>query len=95
MAAMSFTSCGDREDTVQKPTMDGSIVTTLSTTHLTDSFDVLVTSFDVYKANKLVSKHLYRDTIPSLGLISVEVDSADNTVDKKIKRDYEFFVTLK
>lgn len=96
-----LTSCGDGDNVDDKVetkdiSRDGSIETIVTTEHLSNTEDVLVTTHRIWKNNILVKETLYRDTIPSLGESMKEVkDEKGNTKEALLKKDYEFYITVK
>lgn len=94
---MSITACDDsesKEDEVENVDKKSAIETELSVQHI-DSADVLVTKHKIWKNNKLFKEIIKRDTIPSLGdtLQAVE-DEAENEHIAKVKKEYEFYITV-
>jgi hypothetical protein len=94
---MNIAACNDnepKEDEVRNVDKKSAIETELSVQH-TDTADVLVTKHKIWKNNKLFKEIIKRDTIPSLGdtLQTVE-DEAGNEHNTKVKKDYEFYITV-
>lgn len=94
---MSIIACNDsesKEDEVESVDKKSAIETELSVQHI-DSADVLVTKHKIWKNNKLFKEIIKRDTIPSLGdtLQAVE-DEAQNEHIAKVKKEYEFYITV-
>ncbi len=94
-------SCGDGDSVDDKVetkdiSRDGAIETIVTTEHLSNAEDVLVTTHRIWKDNTLVKETLYRDTIPSLGETTKEIkDEKGNTKEALLKKDYEFYITVK
>ena len=90
-------SCNDKEyknDEVNSVDRKGAVETQLSVVK-GDSADVLVTKHNVWKNNKLVKEIVTRDTIPALGdTLSVVEDTNGNEQNAKIKKEYEFYITV-
>ncbi|WP_230634015.1 hypothetical protein [Chryseobacterium sp. LC2016-29] len=94
---MGIAACNDsepKEDEVKDIDKTSAIETELSVQHI-DTADVLVTKHKIWKNNKLFKEIIKRDTIPSLGdtLQTVE-DEAGNEHNAKVKKDYEFYITV-
>lgn len=95
---LAFSGCdeeGRNEDVVQQPDKDGSIETVLSVTHA-DSFDVLTTTHKVWVKGNLAKTIVQTDTLSALGMTTVEAEDKDGKTEmKNVKKDYEFFITVK
>ncbi|MBD3905014.1 hypothetical protein NAL32_09500 [Chryseobacterium sp. Ch-15] len=94
---MNIAACNDsesKEDEVKDIDKRSAIETELSVQHI-DTADVLITKHKIWKNNKLFKEIIKRDTIPSLGdtLQTVE-DEAENERIAKVKKDYEFYITV-
>lgn len=89
-------SCNEKnEDIVSEPNKDGSIETIVSVKH-EDGFDILTTTHKVWVKNQLDKTLIKVDTLKSLGLTTVEGEDQDGYVQKaQVKRDYEFYITVK
>ena len=87
---------GNNEDKTKTIEKDGSIETTLSITHLSDSFDILRTEKNIWLHNQLVKTIVTNDTIPALGN-TTEVGENSNGDDTtvSIKKNYQIFITVK
>lgn len=97
LLVLGFSSCEEErnEDVVQQPDKDGSIETILSVTHA-DSVDILTTTHKVWVKGNLSKTIVKTDTLSTLGMINVEAeDKEGNTQTKQVKKDYEFFITVK
>jgi predicted nucleic acid-binding protein len=98
---LSLTACGDKEnvdDKVQTKDIsrDGAIETVVTTEHLSDSTDLLVTTHKIWKNNAVVKETRYVDTLPTLGTMTGEVkDEKGNKQTAQLKKDYEFYITVK
>lgn len=98
---LSLTACGDGDnvdDKVQTKDIsrDGAIETVVTTEHLSDSTDLLVTTHKIWKNNAVIKETRYTDTLPALGMITGEVkDEKGNTQTAQLKKDYEFYITVK
>lgn len=94
---MSVTACNDneyKEDEVNNVDKKSAIETELSIQHI-DTADVLITKHKIWKNNKLFKEIIKRDTIPSLGdTLQIVEDEAGNEHDTKVKKEYEFYITV-
>jgi hypothetical protein len=98
LLVLAFSSCEENErneDVVQQPNKDGSIETILSVAHA-DSFDILTTTHKVWVKGTLSKTIVKTDTLSALGMVNEEVEDKDgHTETKSVKKDYEFFITVK
>jgi hypothetical protein len=97
LLVLAFSSCEEEknEDVVQQPDKDGSIETILSVTHA-DSVDILTTTHKVWVKGNLSKTIVKTDTLSTLGMVNVEAEDKDgHTETKSVKKDYEFFITVK
>ena len=96
-----FVGCGsDQENDDKMETKDishnGSIETQLTTQHLPDNRDVLVTTHKIWKNGVMEREVVHTDTIPALGTGALEAaDTTGNTTSATGKKDYEFYITVK
>lgn len=91
-------SCSDEtdKDLTNSVNKNGAVETSVTTKHLTDTSDVLITSHLVWKNNNAVKTAEYHDTIPALGTERKEVkDTNGNSVNTDVKKDYEIYITVK
>ena len=95
-------SCGDgsveNDDKVETKDIshNGSIETQLTTEHLPDNRDVLVTTHKVWSNGVLASEVRHTDTIPALGNGNVQAaDVQGNATTATGQKDYEFYITVK
>ena len=98
---VSLVAC-DREenndDRVQTKDIsrDGAIETIVTTEHVNDSIDLLVTTHKVWKNNTIVKETSHTDTLPALGNMQSEIkDESGNIKNAVVKKDYEFYITVK
>jgi hypothetical protein len=96
-ALLAFIACGgekEKEDRIQLKDMskDGAIETVVSTEHLNDTFDIMITTHKIWKNNAQIKEVVYRDTLPSLGKMSAENTEGESKV---VNKDYEFYITVK
>lgn len=91
-----FFSCKEKnEDIVTEPNKEGSIETVVSVKH-EDGFDILTTTHKVWVKNQLDKTLIKIDTLKSLGLTTVEGEDRDGYTEKvQVKKDYEFYITVK
>ena len=91
------TACKEKEykeDQVNSVDKKSAIETELSVQHI-DSVDVLVTKHKIWKDNKLFKEIIRRDTIPALGdSLQIVEDESGNEHNTKVKKDYEFYITV-
>lgn len=94
--AFAAVSCGDssKEDEVNESNIDkdGAIETVLTTEHLDDTRDVLVTRYKIWKGGSLYTNVEHRDTLPALGRVTAQSESGTAA---SVQKDYEFFITVK
>lgn len=97
-ALISFFACDqeEKEDLTNNVNKDGAIETELSVEHLDSQYDILTTTYKIWIKNELTKTIVKRDTLPALG--EFDADSADNEGSEskvKVKKDYEFYITVK
>ena len=94
---MSVMACNDKEykeDEVSSVDKKSAIETELSVQHI-DTADVLVTKHKIWKNNKLFKEIISKDTIPSLGdTLQIVEDEKGHEHNTKVKKDYEFYITV-
>lgn len=91
-----FLSACDNEDKVKEISKDGAIETTMSVEHLGDKLDVIKTTHKIWMKNILVKTSVHTDTIPSLGVLKTETEITDGVSREiDVKKDYEFYITVK
>ena len=89
-------SCDDNEDQTKTVNKDGGIEVTLSTRHLDSLKDELTTNYKVWRKGNLVREYAKRDTVPSLDTFTTEAENDNgDTKNISVKKDYEFYVTVK
>ena len=75
---------------------NGSIETQLTTQHLPNNVDVLITTHKIWKGGMVEREVVHTDTIPSLGAASLEAaDASGNATTTTGQKDYEFYITVK
>ena len=94
---LAFTGCDeDNEDKTKDIEKDGSVETVLDVQHLNDSSDVLTTEHRVWIKGSLYKTFQYHDTVPSLGTMIADGENKDGEeTHVNVKRDYQFFITVK
>jgi len=91
-----FLSGCDNEDKVKEISKDGSIETTMNVEHIGDKLDVIKTTHKIWVKNMLVKTAVHTDTIPALGILKTETESTEGaTREISVKKDYEFYITVK
>ncbi len=99
--SMVFVSCdnnNENEDKVETKDIsrNGSIETQLTTEHLPDNRDVLVTTHKIWKDGVVANEIRHADTIPALGTAALEAaDATGNATTATGQKDYEFYITVK
>ncbi len=97
LGLMSVIACNENEvksDEVNSVDKKSSIETQLSVQHI-DTIDILITKHKIWKNNKLFKEIIKRDTIPSLGdTLQVVEDANGEEHNTKVKKDYEFYITV-
>jgi hypothetical protein len=95
MAALALQGC-DNEDETRQVNKEGAIESELTVVHLNDRQDILTTTHKIWVAGKSSQVIVHKDTIPSLGVINTEAENKDgDTKTVSVKKDYEFYVTVK
>ena len=104
LSVLFIISCGDDETTAANNDKmetkdiahDGSIETLLTTVHLDANRDVLTTTHKVWKSGALVNTIVHTDTLPALGVGSLQsADTQGNATTATGQKDYEFYITVK
>jgi hypothetical protein len=92
-----LTSCSDEKDDITNEiNKAGSIESSVTVEHLSDSTDVLITKHIIWSKFNLNKEVYYRDTIPALGYTDTEAENQDgDTKNVSIKKDYEVYITVK
>jgi len=96
LVALLLSSCDEGTDKVKDISKDGAIETIMNVEHLNDKLDVVKTTHKVWVKNLLVKTAVHTDTIPSLGILKTETEISDGvTKEIAVKKDYEFYITVK
>jgi hypothetical protein len=86
-------SASENEDKVQTVVnKDGAIETELTTEHLGNGFDLIVTKHRIWNNNLLSKEVIYKDTVRALGKMSSQSNEGNTAV---VDKDYEFYITVK
>jgi hypothetical protein len=101
--ALSIAACDDNGTTEQSDKVEtagisklGAVETILTTEHLNDTQDLLITTHKVWKDNLLVSEKRHVDTVPALPVSAQSAaDAKGNETTAMGKKDYEFYITVK
>lgn len=94
-AILSLQSCGN-EDETREVNKEGAIESELNVIHLNDSLDVLTTTHTIWVAGNQKKQIVHKDTIPSLGIVNTDAENNEGvSVKVPVKKDYEFYVTVK
>ena len=99
LATISFSSCKEEEksneDLTNTVNKNGSVETSVTVQHLDSLNDILVTKHKVWHAGNISKDISYSDTIPALGVENKSVkNSAGESQQAEVKKDYEIFITV-
>jgi hypothetical protein len=93
---MLLSACDENEDQVKTVNKNGGIEVSLSTAHIDSLKDLLTTHYIVWRKGVKVREFDKKDTVPSLGKFTTEGENDNgDTQDVTVKKDYEFYVTVK
>jgi hypothetical protein len=93
---MLLSACDENDDQVKTVNKNGGIEVSLSTTHIDSLKDLLTTHYIVWRKGIKVRAFDKKDTVPSLGKFTTEGENDNgDTRDVTVKKDYEFYVTVK
>ena len=102
LAFFATVGCGEsaeqNDDKVETKDIsrNGSIETQLTTVHLADNRDVLITTHKIWKNGALEREVNHTDTIPALGSATTEAADANGNAATTVgQKDYEFYITVK
>ena len=96
VGVLPFFSACDNEDKVKEISKDGAIETTMSVEHIGDKLDVIKTTHKIWVKNMLVKTSVHNDTIPTLGVLKTETETTEGVTRQiDVKKDYEFYITVK
>ncbi len=86
----------DREDRVKTVEKDGSVEVVFNSKKLDDAHDIIETKKTFWAKNVKVKEKIEIDTVPSLGKIKAEgTDSTGKPLTGEVRKEYEFYVTIK
>lgn len=96
LLAVTLTACETKnEDIVKEPNKEGAIETLVSVNH-EQGFDILTTTHKIWIKNKLDKTLIKVDTLTSLGTTLAEGEDQDGNIKTAVvKKDYEFYITVK
>ncbi|MFZ4544796.1 MAG: hypothetical protein ACOYOA_12160 [Saprospiraceae bacterium] len=90
---LSFLACDDdKKDISESVNREGAVETQIGVDHLDTNYDVLTTSYKIWKNGSLQREIIRKDTIPALGAFS-ETDDKGKTISGQ--KDYELYITVK
>jgi hypothetical protein len=93
---MLLSACDENYDQVKTVNKNGGIEVSLSTAHIDSSKDLLTTHYIVWRKGIKVREFDKKDTVPSLDKFTTEGENDNgDTQDITVKKDYEFYVTVK
>ena len=103
LSPLFLSSCDDdeakddeREDRVKTIEKDGSIEVVFNSRKLDDTRDIIETKKTFWVKNAKYKEKIELDTVPSLGKIKAEgTDSTGKALTGEVKKEYEFYVTIK
>ncbi|XZF15136.1 hypothetical protein ACTHGU_03295 [Chitinophagaceae bacterium MMS25-I14] len=99
VAGILLASCSDNssdDDKKRDVEKDGSVETVLDVQHLDSLRDVLTTTHKVWIKDSTYRTIVYHDTLPALGEAIEEAENRDGDAKNVVvKKDYQFFITVK
>ena len=94
--SFSLVGCDDEPEVEQSVNKTGSVEVMLSTKHLNDSLDLVITTYKVWSKLNVVKTREIVDTVPSLGVTTTEGENDEGeTATVTVPKEYEFYVTVK
>jgi hypothetical protein len=91
-----LSACDQNNDQAKQVDKNGSIEVSLSISHIDSLKDLLTTHYTVWRKGVMVREFDKKDTVPSLGEFTTEGENDNgDTKNVNVKKDYEFFVTVK
>jgi hypothetical protein len=91
-----ISACDNNEDQAKTVDKGGSIEVSLTTKHLDSLTDLVTTHYIVWRRGTRVKEFDKRDTVPSLGNFIAEGENGNgDTQSLNIRKEYEFYVTVK
>ncbi len=102
LSPLFLSSCDDnsedeeREDRVKTVEKDGSVEVVFNSRKLDETRDIIETKKTFWVKNAKIKEKIELDTVPSLGKIKAEgTDSLGKPLTGEVKKEYEFYVTIK
>ncbi|MDB4927064.1 hypothetical protein [Mucilaginibacter sp.] len=96
IGVLLLSACDNNEDQAKTVDKNGSVEIALSTRHLDSLKDELTTHYTVWRKGAIVREFNKHDTVPGLETFKTEGENDNgDTQNVKVKKDYEFFVTVK
>ncbi len=102
LSPLFLSSCDDnteedeREDRVKTVEKDGSVEVVFNSRKLDETRDIIETKKTFWVKNTKIKEKIELDTVPSLGKIKAEgTDSTGKPLTGEVKKEYEFYVTIK
>ena len=103
LSPLFFSSCGDdknedeeRDDRVKTVEKDGSVEVVFNSRKLDETRDIIETKKTFWAKNVKIKEKIELDTVPSLGKIKAQgTDSLGKELTGEVKKEYEFYVTIK
>ncbi len=87
-------SCNNDKDNTKEISKEGSVESVITVNHLSDSLDLVETTYKIWSKNVMVNTFVHTDTIPSLGT-TTDRDDDGNPTGMPYPKDYEVFITVK
>ena len=103
LSSLFFSSCDDdknedeeRDDRVKTVEKDGSVEVVFNSRKLDETRDIIETKKTFWAKNVKIKEKIELDTVPSLGKIKAQgTDSLGKELTGEVKKEYEFYVTIK
>jgi hypothetical protein len=92
-----FFSCQQegKEDLATEVDKKGSVEVIMSSDFLDEQHDIVSIKHKVWKDGAVVSEKITLDTVPTLGLQDMYLEDIEgNETEKKMPKNYDFFVTI-
>jgi len=91
-----LSACDNNDDQAKTVNKEGGIEVSLSTSHLDSLKDLLTTHYIVWRKGAKIKEFDKTDTVPSLGKFYTEGENNNgDTQSVNVRKDYEFYVTVK
>ncbi|HWB94576.1 MAG TPA: hypothetical protein VG605_22125 [Puia sp.] len=96
LISVSTTKDHAEDDKTQTIDRNGSLETALSVIHADSAHDVIITSYKVWVRDTAYATITHRDTVPALDSMATDAGNGNgDTRPIRVKRDYQFFITVK